>query len=279
MICSTNKQARFIDVVNYNAKKAEVLITNCTSRNKRDLAAEFDAVASGNPAVLKPARHTSLSFAGEEDISDDKMRQIVLYFQNAQAGNSRWSQFCAWRHHDTAHPHVHIVSNRVTPALTVVDDSFDHYKFQLICRRIEKHFDLKRCPSSWEIPAGLRRRHLSIQERKTGVLTTGTRIAQAVDSVLEFNAGQLTFQQFSELLEFQGVQVSLHQHSMGCPYLLYEMGGKIMRGYAVSIACSIAGLLDRNVNLPLNREWLERLTDKSYAANDPDNTNLMRYEA
>ena len=277
MICATSKQSKFTDVVNYNANKAEVLITNCVGRSKRELVAEFDSIAAGNPAVLKPARHTSLSLAEDEKVSDEKMRQIVLYFQNAQSGGSRWTQFCAWRHHDTNHPHVHIVSNRVTPALSVIEDNFDHYKFQLICRRIELHFDLKKCKSSWEIPAGLRRRNLSIQERKTGILSLGTRISQAVDSVLDSNLGPLTFQQFSELLEFNGVRVSLNQRPQGRPYLLYEVGGKVMRGYAVSIACSISGLLDRNVQLPIDPELAKKLAHDHSAANDCFASELVRY--
>lgn len=277
MIGITNKQSKFTDAVNYNANKAEILLTNCAGRTKREITAEFDAVAAGKPAVLKPARHTSLSLAEGDSVTDREMSEIVTYFQNALGATSRWTQFCAWRHHDTPHAHVHIVSNRVTPTLQVLDDRYDFFKIQNICRQIEKHFDLKQCKSSWEIPPGLRRRHLSAQERKTGILTLGSRIAQAVDLILDSNSGPLNFQQFSELLEFNGVRVSLNQRPEGRPYLLYEIDGKVMRGYAVSIACSISGLLDRNVQLPIDPEWAKKLGHDHSAANDCYACDLVRY--
>lgn len=276
MIAKSNKQPYFAPSINYNAKKAKPLMTNCCSESPRELDREMQAVAAVNPAVRKPARHDVLSLS-DECLTEQEWRQAVsMFLEGMQA---RRAQFCVWLHADTDNQHVHLVSNRVRPDGTVISDSFDFFRAQLLCRRIEKQFGLAHVRSSWEIPPSERRRHLSPQERATGLLLPQSIIAETAESVFSEYGTDLDFSQFATLMEFGRVRVNLHLREERYPYLLYSYNGRSFRGHKIAMAYSLPGLIDRGIRFPtLEPHIVERLTFRppEVSVGDP---NGMRMSA
>jgi hypothetical protein len=74
--------------------------------------------AKKNP-IKRPSLHISLNFAPGERLSDELMKQITLeYMEGIGLGNQ---PYLMYRHHDAAHPHVHIVTHRIGPDSKTID--------------------------------------------------------------------------------------------------------------------------------------------------------------
>lgn len=74
--------------------------------------------ASKRP-ISRPSLHISLNFAPGEKLSDELMKQIATdYMQAIGLGDQ---PYLMYRHHDAAHPHLHIVTHRIDAAGDLVD--------------------------------------------------------------------------------------------------------------------------------------------------------------
>lgn len=69
-------------------------------------------VTSLRPDVKKNTLHISLNFSPEEQLTDEKMRQISRdYMDKIGFGNQ---PYLVYRHHDSGHEHLHIVTTNIT---------------------------------------------------------------------------------------------------------------------------------------------------------------------
>ncbi len=55
------------------------------------------------------------------------------------------NQWVAVLHHDTNHPHLHIVANRIGFDGRTVSDSNSYKRIALFCRKMESNMDCNRC--------------------------------------------------------------------------------------------------------------------------------------
>jgi len=60
------------------------------------------------------------------------------------------SQYLIARHHDTLHEHIHIIASRIRMDGSVVSDSWDYRRSEVIVRQLEKEFNLEATPCSNE---------------------------------------------------------------------------------------------------------------------------------
>jgi hypothetical protein len=125
MIAKIKTRADFGGIVNYandqkNKKKSAILLAYegvCAISNKT-IADSFQIQASMRPKVKSSVKHVSLAFSPQDTIrfSDDEkgdtlMVEIAKKWME-QMGISN-TQYIIARHHDTEHPHCHIVFNRI----------------------------------------------------------------------------------------------------------------------------------------------------------------------
>ncbi|MFX1707165.1 relaxase/mobilization nuclease domain-containing protein [Chitinophaga sp. CC14] len=69
--------------------------------------------------ISRPSLHISLNFAPGEKLSDELLKQITTeYMQAIGLGDQ---PYLMYRHHDSSHPHVHIVTHRIDPNGDLVD--------------------------------------------------------------------------------------------------------------------------------------------------------------
>lgn len=75
--------------------------------------------AESNPNVRLNSVHISLNFAPQEQISDEKMRNIALDYMEkiGFAGQP----FLVYKHEDAGHPHIHIATVKVRPDGTRIE--------------------------------------------------------------------------------------------------------------------------------------------------------------
>lgn len=121
--------------------RAEVILYNQCFGNARELIQQFNDVRQLHPSLSKPVLHVTLSLAKDESLPGYKLAEVAndcahdLGFSN--------NQFVAVLHKDTAHPHIHIVANRIGYDGKTVSDSHNYQKIAKLCRKLELKHELK----------------------------------------------------------------------------------------------------------------------------------------
>lgn len=109
----------------------------------QEMREEFLEMAKMCPNVSNPVFHTSLNFSPNEYLDDETLQAVIdEYMQGMGYDNTPYIVF---KHGDTSHQHVHVVSINIENKdgkLRKINDSFQYYKSERISRKIEKEYGL-----------------------------------------------------------------------------------------------------------------------------------------
>lgn len=125
-----NKEARLL--------YSEGLLTD----TPKDIVDGFECQRHLNSRVQHWCGHISLSYSPEDSarISDEAMVKLALEYMKKMGIKN--TQFIIARHLDKEHPHCHIVYNRVDNDGRCVNDSFEYYRSNAICKELKKKYGL-----------------------------------------------------------------------------------------------------------------------------------------
>lgn len=149
MIAKQSIGTSFLGALNYNLKKmysqapslrAELLDTNFVSLKQDLIKRELSILRDLNPRLKRNTYHTSLNFATGETISNQKMLEIAQEYMVKMGFDN--NAYFIFRHHDSAHPHCHILCLRNRFDGTVVSDSNNFKRSEEIVRELEKKHGL-----------------------------------------------------------------------------------------------------------------------------------------
>lgn len=121
--------------------RAELLDYHLCFGDKKEIIQQFNELRQLNTKLTKPVLHISLSWAPGEKLEEKKLHHVLdqacrdLGYEN--------NQWIAVAHHDSGHPHLHIVVNRVGFDGRTVSDSNNYRRIANFCRRMEKELDLQ----------------------------------------------------------------------------------------------------------------------------------------
>ena len=143
MIGKTTKGKGFKGVLAYTLapEKGALLDTNLDGATPAELAAEFRAMSEARPGISKPVVHVSLSLAPGEHLSDEEWRGVGQQYLAGMGFSDH--QYVLTRHTDTAHEHVHIVTNRIGCDGSVTSDSHERRRMQTLLAEIEEDYGLQ----------------------------------------------------------------------------------------------------------------------------------------
>lgn len=136
MIAKIVQGRGFKGVVNYvlDKNKAEILATNGLRLSDRNaLVQSFITQSKLNP-IAKPVAHISLDFSAQDKdkLTNQKMVEIAREYMNKMGyGNT---QFLIVRHHDTDHPHIHLILNRVDADGKRISDQNERIRSTQVCK-------------------------------------------------------------------------------------------------------------------------------------------------
>ena len=160
MISNITSGNSFYDVAMYNQKKvnqgeASILYSQKLRGTKPETLQK--AFQNYNLSISrKPVIHVSLSFAREDErqLDDEKMVSLSKeYLQNMGYGKQ---PYIIYRHFDTPHPHVHILSTRVDiETQKRINDSFDYIRSKQITEKIEQVHGLTKADQQPKIKTDL----------------------------------------------------------------------------------------------------------------------------
>lgn len=154
MIAKIKTRADFGGIVNYandqkNKKKSATLLAHegvCAINNKT-IADSFQIQASMRPKVKSPVKHVSLAFSPQDTIhfpNDEKGNALMVEIAKKwmEQMGIRNTQYIIARHHDTEHPHCHIVFNRIDNDGNLISDSNERIRNAKVCRALTKEYKL-----------------------------------------------------------------------------------------------------------------------------------------
>jgi len=121
MVARINTSKNILKSLNYNEKKlqqgkAEILsapgfLKNPARLNFYEKLKRFNRLVSLNNRTVTNCIHVSLNFDPAEKISNEKMEAIANSYMNKIGFGNQ--PFLVYRHHDSGHPHLHIVSTNI----------------------------------------------------------------------------------------------------------------------------------------------------------------------
>ena len=269
MIVNQKKNASFRSTLEYvlGKEKSTIIDTNMGGETPRQLAAEFAAARRLRPKLKRACGHIIISIPhrsadhsrGEyhEHLEDEQYAAIAhrwLKGMEFLGEGLSCSQYLIARHHDTMHEHIHIIASRIRMDGSVVSDSWDYRRSEVVVRQLEKEFGLEATPCSNERVAekveekGIsttvsdRRAPTRKQKHHSDKPTVKQRLASLID---EACSDSPTFTQLIGRLQHQGVIVHPQFSTFGLfkEAIAFELDEVKVAGNKLGSAYSFPGLL------------------------------------
>jgi hypothetical protein len=210
---------------------------------------ELAMMRAMNPKLKRNTYHTSLNFAIGEKISNQKMKSIAEEYMKSMGFDN--NLYIIFRHHDTNHPHCHILATRNRFDGTVVSDSNNYRRSEKIIRELEKKYQLQTVKSSKQ--SNLKapgRDELEMIER-TGQPSKKLMLQYQVKEALKRSA---TMSEFITNLERQNINVLFNQASTGrVSGITYLIPGFKIRGQALGNQFKFGSII-KQLNYEQSRE-------------------------
>ncbi len=281
MIANQKKNASFRSTLEYvlGNEAATLIDTNMGGKTPRQLAAEFAAARRLRPNLKRACAHVVLSIPhrdadhslGEyhEHLDDEQYVEIAhrwLRHMEFRGEGLHDSQYLIARHLDTNHEHIHIIASRIRMDGSVVPDSWDYRRSEVVVRRLEQEFGLEATPCSNDLVAsrvqeeGIEatvsdRRAMTRRQKHhaSGKLPVTQQLADLIDEVTQ---DQPTVTRLIGRLQQRGVMVH-PQFSTGGSFksaiakrcceaqIAFEMDGVRVAGWKLGTAYSFPGLQNK----------------------------------
>lgn len=144
MIAKIVQGRGFKGVVNYvlDKNKAELLAADGLRLSTKDsVVRSFITQSSLNP-ISKPVAHISLDFSAQdkEKLTNGKMIEIAKEYM-VKMGYAN-TQYLIARHHDTDHPHLHFILNRVDSNGKRISDQNERIRSTQVCKELTIKYGL-----------------------------------------------------------------------------------------------------------------------------------------
>ena len=111
-------------------------------KDKESIIQSFVVQQKLNPKIAKPVAHISLDFSVQDKsrLTDQFMAGMALEYMEKMG--YRDTQYIIARHHDTDHPHIHIVINRIDNNGKRISDQNEKLRNTRVCMELTKKYGL-----------------------------------------------------------------------------------------------------------------------------------------
>lgn len=153
MIAKISIGAGFQGVMKYNLQEGKGYLLESNLDNKgnsvKQIVDGLNATRELNNRVQKPVFHMAVSFSKEDQVDDEKMKEIGHEYMKRlgfQTDGERTNPYVMIKHTDTQHQHFHIVASRINYKGEAWNNSKDYERANIISRELEKEYKLHRVP-------------------------------------------------------------------------------------------------------------------------------------
>ena len=145
MIAKIVQGRGFRGVVNYVLDKDHshlLYAEGVRLKDKESIIQSFVVQQKLNPKIVKPVAHISLDFSVQDKnrLTDQFMAGMALEYMEKMG--YRDTQYIIARHHDTDHPHIHIVINRIDNNGKRISDQNEKLRNTRVCMELTKKYGL-----------------------------------------------------------------------------------------------------------------------------------------
>jgi len=111
-------------------------------KDKESIVKSFVAQQKLNPKIAKPVAHISLDFSVQDKhrLTDQFMVSMAQEYMGKMGYQN--TQYIIVRHHDTDHPHIHIVINRIDNSGKRISDQNERLRNNKVCMELTKKYGL-----------------------------------------------------------------------------------------------------------------------------------------
>jgi hypothetical protein len=200
--------------IEYNVlkKEATILYADGVRIDKTaHIIADFNMQRKMNPGLGQAVGHISLSWSPEDKdkLNDEKMVSIAKeYLQRMKIQDT---QLLIVKHKDRAHPHIHIVYNRVNNEGKTIPDSFQHLKNIKISKELTLKHGMHIAQGKEKVNRpqlkGIDKLKYELYDNIKSVSQKVTSIAELKQELLKQGIG-IQFKYKSGTLEKQGISFS-----------------------------------------------------------------------
>jgi hypothetical protein len=211
--------ASFKSAVEYNIRARDsqerkdssiVLCTNMATLNPNEIIEDFQEQTKLNHKVKKPVFHTFLSFHKNDTVQLNQNMLVKIVLDYVKEMNLSHTQFAAFLHTDTEHPHIHLVANRVMNNGQRCKDSMEGFRGKQACQKITKKYRLT--------PAN-HLQHENTHEIKSGTkydLNPEENFKKRLKPIIQSLVKEAdSIEDFKNRIEKLGVEVKIKQDSKG----------------------------------------------------------------
>ncbi|MBD2628938.1 relaxase/mobilization nuclease domain-containing protein [Anabaena variabilis FACHB-164] len=270
MIGKQFKNQSFRSTLEYvlGKEKATMIDSNMGGTTPIQLTREFGAARRFRPNLQRACAHVILSIPhrdvshdkGEyhEHLEDEQYTEIAHHWLKSMkflGDELNQSQYVVARHHDTNHEHIHIIASRIRMNGSVVPDSWDYRRSEVILRKLEKEYGLEAVSCSSDrvaqrvqeengVETTVSNRHSQTQKQKHHSSNQPPITQLLADIIDEATKDQPTVTQLIHRLQQQGVVVHPQFNAGGLfkEAIAFEMNGVKIGGYKLGSAYSFPGL-------------------------------------
>ena len=141
MIAKIAQGQGFRGVIGYvlEKEKASLLYAEGVRiKDKESIIKSFIAQQKLNPKIVKPVAHISLDFSVQDKsrLTDSFMVNVAQEYMKKMGYKD--TQYIIARHHDTDHPHIHLVINRIDNNGKRITDQNERSRNVKICMELTK---------------------------------------------------------------------------------------------------------------------------------------------
>jgi hypothetical protein len=249
-------------------EKATMIDSNMGGTTPVQLTREFGAARRFRPNLQRACAHVILSIPhrdvshdkGEyhEHLEDEQYTEIAQHWLKSMkflGDELNQSQYVVARHHDTNHEHIHIIASRIRMNGSVVPDSWDYRRSEVILRQLEKEYGLEEVSCSSDRVAQtvqkesgfettVSNRHSQTQKQKHHSSNQPPITQLLADIIDAATKDQPTVTQLIHRLQQQGVVIHPQFNAGGLfkEAIAFEMNGVKIGGYKLGSAYSFPGL-------------------------------------
>lgn len=213
MIAKQIKGSDFRKVLNYvhNKSGARLIGGNMVAKTPASLTDELRVSSNLKRTVTQCVYHVSLSVSPREKLSEPQWIEIARAYLAGMEFNG--NQYAIYRHTDKEHDHIHIIASRIRITDgSVVSDSWNYRRSEMVLRQLEQEFELfqasgsrgktKRSPSTGEMR----------RQKRTGEVNKRTLIQNAIAKSLEDHP---SLEEFIRRPTEKGISVRLRKSREG----------------------------------------------------------------
>lgn len=145
MIAKIVQGRGFGGVVNYVMDKDNARLLYAEGvrmKDKDSIIWSFVTQSKMNPKIAKPVAHISLDFSAQDRVklTDEFMVSVAQEYLKKMGYEN--TQYIVARHHDTDHPHVHLVINRIDNNGKRITDQNEKLRNTKVCMELTKKHGL-----------------------------------------------------------------------------------------------------------------------------------------